>query len=61
MLYNFEGFNFFDSNRKKGTLGVGLYINDQIESKRIRTNHKESQPEMVLVECKFRKTVLFNP
>ena len=57
-LYNFEGFNFFGSNRKKGTLGVGLYIDDKIESKRIRTNYKESQPEMLFVECKFRKTIL---
>ena len=57
-LYNFEGFNYYGSNRKKGTLGVGLFIHDTIESKRIRTNYKESQPEMVFVECKFRKTVL---
>ena len=57
-LYNFEGYNFFGSNRKKGTLGVGLYVNSQIEAKRVRTNFKQSQPEMVFVECKFRKTIL---
>ena len=57
-LYNFEGYNFFGSNRSKGTLGVGLYVNSQIEAKRIRTNFKQSQPEMVFVECKFRKTIL---
>ena len=57
-LYNFEGYNFFGSNRKTGTLGVGLYISSQIEAKRIKTNFKQLQPEMIFVECKFRKTIV---
>ena len=57
--YNFDGFKFFGLNREKCNFGgVGLYVSDQISSKRIRIKYDAPQPEMVFVECKFNKTVI---
>ena len=58
-LYNFEGYKFFGTPRNKCNFGgVGLYISDQIECKRISINYKLPQPEMVFVQCKFRNTLI---
>ena len=58
-LIDFEGFNFYGSNRNKGKCGgVGLYISNEIKTKRIHFNYKQPQPEMVFVECTFRNTAI---
>ena len=58
-LYSFEGYKFYGNNRTTTTFGgVGLYINEQIPSKRINVKFNLAQPEMVFVECRFRKTVI---
>ena len=58
-LFNFEGYKFYGKNRTNTTFGgVGLYINEQIPSKRINVKFNLPQPEMVFAECRFRKTVI---
>ena len=58
-LYNFEGYKYFGTNRNNCNFGgVGLYISDLIECKRITVNYKLPQPEMVFVQCKFRNTII---
>ena len=58
-LYNFEGYKFFGTPRNNCNFGgVGLYISDQIECKRLSVKYTLPQPEMVFVQCKFRNTLI---